>query len=42
MSVLNRIAYFQNRRDEAPNQELAETKNKPGLNPATDEQWISG
>ena len=46
MSVLNRIAYFQNRRDEVPNQELArelaKTKNKPGLNPATDEQWISG
>ena len=35
MSVLNRIAYFQNRRDEAPNQELArelaETKNKQGI-----------
>jgi hypothetical protein len=35
MSVLNRIAYFQNRRDEVPNQELArelaETKNKPGI-----------
>ncbi len=35
MSVLNRIAYFQNRRDEVPNQELArelaETKNKQGI-----------
>ena len=35
MSVLNRIAYFQNRRDEVPNQELArelaETKNKKGI-----------
>ena len=35
MSVLNRIAYFQNRRDEVPNQELArqlaEKKNKKGI-----------
>lgn len=35
MSVLNRIAYFQNRRDEAPNQklarELAESKDKKGI-----------
>ena len=35
MSVLNRIAYFQNRRDEVPNQELArelaKTKNKKGI-----------
>jgi hypothetical protein len=35
MSVLNKIAHFQNRRDEAPNQELArelaETRNKPGI-----------
>jgi hypothetical protein len=35
MSVLNKIAYFQNRRDEVPNQELArelaETKNKKGI-----------
>jgi vesicle coat complex subunit len=35
MPVLNKIAYFQNRRDEAPNQELArelaETKNKKGI-----------
>ncbi len=35
MSVLNKIAYFQNRRDEAPNQELArelaETRNAPGI-----------
>ena len=35
MSVLNKIAYFQNRRDEAPNQELArelaETKNEKGI-----------
>ena len=35
MSVLNKIAYFQNRRDEAPNQELArelaETRNRLGI-----------
>ena len=35
MSVLNRIAYFQNRRDEVPNQELArelaETRNKDDI-----------
>jgi vesicle coat complex subunit len=35
MSVLSRIAYFQNRRDEVPNQELArelaEAKNKKGI-----------
>jgi hypothetical protein len=35
MSVLNRIAFFQNRRDEVPNQqlakELAETENKAGI-----------
>ena len=35
MSVLNIIAYFQNRRDDVPNQELArelaETKNKKGI-----------
>ncbi len=35
MSVLNKIAYFQNRRDEVPNQELAkelaETGNKEGI-----------
>lgn len=35
MSVLNRIAHFQNRRDEAPNQELArelaETRNTAGI-----------
>ncbi len=35
MSVLNRIAFFQNRRDEVPNQqlakELAETENKVGI-----------
>ena len=35
MSVLNKIAYFQNRRDEVPNQELArqlaEKKNKKGI-----------
>ena len=35
MSVLNKIAYFQNRRDEVPNQELArelaETKNEKGI-----------
>ena len=26
MSILNRIAHFQNRRDEVPNQELARVK----------------
>ena len=35
MSVLNKIAYFQNRRDEVPNQELAkelaQTKNRRGI-----------
>jgi hypothetical protein len=35
LSVLNRIAFFQNRRDEVPNQqlakELAETENKAGI-----------
>jgi hypothetical protein len=35
MSVLDRIAFFQNRRDEVPNQqlakELAETENKVGI-----------
>ncbi|MCI0476613.1 MAG: hypothetical protein L0Y55_10230 [Anaerolineales bacterium] len=35
MSVLNQIAYFQNRRDEVPNQELArtlaKTKNRKGI-----------
>ena len=35
MSVLNKIAYFQNRRDEVPNQELAKqlaaTRNKKGI-----------
>ena len=35
MSVLNKIAFFQNRRDEVPNQELAkklaETENKVGI-----------
>jgi hypothetical protein len=35
MSALDKIAYFQNRRDEVPNQllakELAETKNKEGI-----------
>jgi hypothetical protein len=35
MSVLNRIAFFQNRRDEVPNQDLAkelvQTKNREGI-----------
>jgi len=35
MSTLDKIAFFQNRRDEVPNQllakELAETKNKQGI-----------
>jgi hypothetical protein len=36
MSVLNKISFYRNRRDEVPNQELArelaETKNKEGIN----------
>jgi hypothetical protein len=43
MSVLNKIAYFQNRRDEVPNQELArelaETKNLEGIREIADNLW---
>ena len=43
MSVPNRIAYFQNRRDELPNQELARelaaTKNTDGIREIADNLW---
>ncbi|MBI5290319.1 MAG: hypothetical protein HY872_00390 [Chloroflexi bacterium] len=43
MTVLNRIAYFQNRRDEVPNQELAgelaATKNKKGIKEIAVNLW---
>lgn len=43
MTVLNRIAYFQNRRDEVPNQELArelaETKDKIGIREIAENLW---
>lgn len=43
MTILNKIAHFQNRRDEAPNQELArelaETKNKKGIREIADNLW---
>ncbi|MCI0618234.1 hypothetical protein L0244_35095, partial [bacterium] len=43
MSVLNKIAYFQNRRDEVPNQmlarELAEKKNKKGIREIAENLW---
>lgn len=43
MSVLNRIAYFQNRRDEVPNQELAKVlatkKDKKGIREIADNLW---
>jgi hypothetical protein len=43
MSVLNKIAYFQNRRDEVPNQELArelaETKNLEGIREIAENLW---
>jgi hypothetical protein len=43
MSVLNRIAYFQGRRDEAPNQELArelaEKKDRAGIQEIADNLW---
>jgi hypothetical protein len=45
MSVLKRIAHFQNRRDEAPNQELArelvEKKNKKGIREIAENLWNS-
>lgn len=43
MSVLNKIAYFQKRRDEVPNQELArelvETKNHKGIQEIAENLW---
>ena len=43
MSVLERIAYFQNRRDEAPNRELAkelvETKDRAGIQEIAASLW---
>jgi hypothetical protein len=43
MSVLNRIAYFQNRRDEVPNQELAKDlarrRDKAGLREIAENLW---
>ncbi len=43
MTILNKIAHFQNRRDEVPNQELArelaEAKNKKGIREIADNLW---
>ena len=43
MSVLGKIAYFQKRRDEVPNQqlarELAETKNRKGIQEIAENLW---
>jgi len=43
MSVINRIAYYQNRRDEVPNQELAhqlaETEDKAGIREIVENLW---
>lgn len=43
MTVLNKIAYFQNRRDEVPNQELArelvELKNTAGIREIAENLW---
>ncbi len=43
MSILNNIAYFQNRRDEVPNQELArelaEFKNEAGIKEIAENLW---
>ena len=43
MSVLNKIAYYQNRRDEVPNKELArelaETKDKRGIQEIAENLW---
>jgi hypothetical protein len=43
MSVLNKIAFYQDRRDEAPNQELArqlvETKNLAGIQEIAENLW---
>jgi len=43
MTTLNRIAYFQNRRDEVPNQELARdlaaTKDRQGIQEIAENLW---
>ena len=43
MSILNQIAYYQNRRDEVPNQELArrlvETQDRAGIQEIADNLW---
>jgi hypothetical protein len=43
MTILNRIAYFQNRRDEVPNQELARdlaaTKDRQGIQEIAENLW---
>jgi hypothetical protein len=43
MSVLNQIAYFQNRRNETPNQELArllaQTQDRPGIDEIAGNLW---
>jgi hypothetical protein len=43
MSVLNRIAYFQNRRDDVPNQQLArqlaETRDEKGIQEIAENLW---
>jgi hypothetical protein len=43
MSAINRIAYYLNRRDEVPNQELAhqlaETEDKPGIHQIAENLW---
>lgn len=43
MSVLEKIAYYRNRRDEVPNQELAkeltETENGEGINEIAENLW---
>ncbi len=43
MSILNRLAYFQNRRDEAPNQalarELAESRDRVGIREIAKNLW---
>jgi len=43
MSVLNKIAYFRNRRDEVPNQELAQklaaAKDRKGIREIAENLW---
>ena len=43
MTALNQIAYFQNRRDEVPNQELArqlaETQDRAGIREIAENLW---